>query len=105
MIELSEKPAVPTPNGSRQPLPDSRGGTPTSNRRHILDRRSKLSSLIEFYRWISALTLKISGVVIIAFFVVWWQKAPSRAPSRSVVNSEHAYRWHGFHRVALKPAD
>jgi hypothetical protein len=93
MIELLEKPAVPPPSKS------------PSDRRQLLDRRRRVSSLIEFYRWLSALTLKVSGLFAIAILAIWWQKSPSRSANPSGIYSESTYRWHGYHRVAVETTD
>jgi hypothetical protein len=105
MTELLEKTAMKSPPESRAIRADSSPSLLVSERRQTLDRRHRLVSLIEFYRWLSAVTLKIGGMGAIIILAMWWQKSPSRAALSHVVPQEAAYHWHGFHRVTFDPGN
>jgi hypothetical protein len=72
---------------------------PKNNRRLTFDRRRSLSSLIDMYRWLSAVTLKLGAALLIILIATWWQKAPTRASYHGALSGEAVYRWDGFHRI------
>jgi hypothetical protein len=92
MVELLEKPAVNTPNKKNE-------------RRRRLDRRERVASLMDFYRWLSALTLKISGLILVAILAMRWQRLPLQEAKPARAYAENTYRWHGFHRVPMNSVD
>jgi hypothetical protein len=71
----------------------------THNRRHMLDRRHSLSSLIHKYRWLPAVMLKLGVAFLIILLATWWQKNPPGWTHLGALSGEAAYRWHGFHRI------
>src|ERR1700690_1221557 len=72
----------------------------TQNRRHIFERRQSLPSFSDIYHWYSAITLKISGVILIAMLTAWWQKPThTHEYSVGVVGPAAVYKWVGYHRM------
>ena len=73
--------------------------TTAHDRRFTFDRRHDVPTLIDRYRWLSAMSLKLMGAFLIVGVIAWRQMTPAHPLYHGALSGEAVYHWHGFHRV------